>query len=322
MRRILFCVLLAVTTSAPLLTAQAPTQDPKTALASIADLSRRGQLHQVIDAANALFANPALSPADHAMVLVYLAYAYQQRGEFTKATSHYEKALAIVDRDGQHSSDYAATLATLATVYAQIGQTETAKHVLLRAGHMFESENDHAGAAMIWSDLATIAADQHSRGEAHKDIARCIAESKLASDMAPGELAAISTSEGRVAALDGDPHTAISSYQRSLDLWKQTNKDQQQREAWLRVLLGEAYLQAGDLANARESTSRGLAMLEAASGRHTVRYLAAELVYSKVLDASGAHDEASTLRKAAQAGMNTDTDRQRAQSQISVSALR
>jgi tetratricopeptide (TPR) repeat protein len=256
------------------------------------------------------------------MALVYLGYAYQQRGEFTKATTNYEKALAIVDRDGQQSSDYAATLATLATVYANIGQTDTAKHVLLRSAHMFESENDHAGAAMIWSDLATIAADQHSRGEAHKDIARCIAESQLAGNMAPGELAAISTSKGRIAELDGDPHTAISDYQRSLELWKQTNKDQKQREAWLYVLLGETYLQAGDLANARESTSRGLAMLEAASGRQTVRYLAAELIYSKVLDASGAHDEASSLRKAAQAGMNTGTDRQRAQSQISISALR
>lgn len=322
MRRILFCVLLAVTTSAPLLTAQGPTQDPKTALASIADLSRRGQLPQVIDTVNSLFANPALSPADRAMALVYLAYAYQQRGEFTKATTNYEKALAIVDHNSQDSSDYAATLATLATVYAQIGKPDTAKQVLLRAVHIFESQKDHAGAAMIWSDLATIAADQHSRGEARKDIARCLAESQLAGDMSLGERAAISTSEGRIAELDGDPHTAISDYQRSLDLWKQTNKDQQQREAWLHVLLGEAYLQAGDLTNAREFTRRGLTMLEAASGRHTVRYLAAELAYSKVLDASGAHDEASTLRKAAQAGMNTDTDRQRAQSQISVSALR
>jgi tetratricopeptide (TPR) repeat protein len=322
MRRILFCVLLAITTFAPLLTAQVPTQDPKTALASIADLSRRGQLSQVIDAANALLANSALPPADQAMALVYLGYAYQQRGEFTKATTNYEKALAIVDRDGQQSSDYAATLATLATVYANIGQTDTAKHVLLRSAHMFESENDHAGAAMIWSDLANIAAEHRARSEAHKDIERSISESQLATNMSPGELAAISTTEGRIAELDGDPHTAISDYRHSLDLWKQTNKDQQQREAWLYVLLGEAYLQAGDLANARESTGRGLAMLEATSGRQTVRYLAAELVYSKVLDASGAHDEAFALRKAAQAGMNTGTDRQRAQSQISVSALR
>src|SRR6185437_13306442 len=245
-----------------------------------------------------------------------------QRGEFNKATANYEKALAIVDHDSQRSSEYAATLATLATVYANIGQVDTAKHVLLRSVQMFESENDHAGAAMIWNDLAAIATDQHARGEAHKDMTRCTAETKLASDITPGELAAISMTEGRIAELDGDPRTAISDYQHALDLWKQTNKDQQQREAWLHVLLGEAYLQADDLANARESTSRGLAMLETTSGRQTVRYLSAELIYSKVLDASGAHDQASTLRKAVQAGINTGTDRQRAQSQISISALR
>jgi len=187
---------------------------------------------------------------------------------------------------------------------------------------MFESENDHAGAAMIWNNLATIAADQHSRHDAQKYMARSLAESQLAHDMSPGELAGLATTQGRIAELDSDPRAAIYDYQHALDLWKQTNKDQQQREAWLHVLLGEAYLQAGDLANARESTSRGLAMLEATSGRQTVRYLSAELIYSKVLDASGAHDEASTLRKAAQAGMSTGTDRQRAQSQISVSALR
>jgi len=322
MRRILFCVLLAITTSAPLLTAQAPTQDPKTALASIADLSRRGQLPQLIDAANSLLANAGLPPADQAMALIYLGSAYQQRGEFTKATASYEKALALVDRGGQPSSDYAATLATLATVYANVGQPDTAKHVLLRSAEMFEAVNDHEGAAMIWSDLANIAAERHARGEAHKDIEHSVSESQLASNMRPGELAAISTTEGRIAELYGDPRAAISDYKHSLDLWKQTNKDQQQREAWLYVLLGEAYLQAGDLANAHESASRGLAMLEATSGRQTVRYLSAELIYSKVLDASGAHDEASSLRKAVKAGMSTGTDQQRAQSQVSVSALR
>lgn len=322
MRRILICALIAITTSAPLLRADEATQDPKAALASIADLSRRGQIPQVIDAANSLLAKATLPPADQALAMVYLGYAYQQRGDFTKATATYEKALSVVDRDGQHSTDYAATLATLATVYAQIGQTDTAKHVLLRAVHIFESENDHVGAAMIWSDLATIAADQHARGEAHKDIARCVAESHLASNMAPGEFASIATTEGRIAQLDGDPRVAISDYEHALDLWKQENQNEEQRTAWLRVLLGEAYLQAGDLKNARESTGRGMAMLEATSGRQTVRYLAAELVYSKILDASGAHDEASTLRKEAQSGMAADTDRQRAKGQISVHALR
>jgi tetratricopeptide (TPR) repeat protein len=256
------------------------------------------------------------------MALIYLGHAYQQRGEFTKATANYEKALAVVNRDGQHPSEYAATLGALATVYAQIGQFDTAKHVLLRSIHLFENEKDHEGAAMIWNDLATLTVEQHSRGDAHKYMAHSISESQLAGNMTPGEFAALATTEGRIAELDGDARAAVADYQHALDLWKQTNKDQQQRTAWLCVLLGGAYLQAGDIPNAREATSRGLAMLEASSGRQTLQYLAAELVYSKVLDASGAHDEASTLRKEAQASLNTGTDRQRAQSQISVSALR
>lgn len=318
MRRILSCVLLGILISAPLLHAQV-TISP---IATLSDLVRRGQLPQVIESANSLLATGKLAPADEGMVCIYLGYAYQQRGEFTKATASYEKALAAVNRDGQHSSDYAAALASLAAVYAQIGQFDTAKHVLLRSVHMLESENNHAGAAMIWNDLATIAAEQHSRGESHKDMARSIAESKLATDITTGELAALATTQGRIAELDGDPRTAISDFQHALDLWKQSHEDLQPKTAWLYVLLGSAYLQASDIANARANTTRGLAMLEASSGRDTPRYFAAQIAYSKVLDASGAHDEASTLRKDAQAALNTGTNRQRAQSQISVAALR
>ena len=175
---------------------------------------------------------------------------------------------------------------------------------------------------MIWNDLATIAAEQHSRGESHKDMARSIAESKLANDITTSELAALATTEGRIAELDGDPRSAISHFQHALDLWEQSHQDQQPKTAWLYVLLGSAYLQAGDVANARANTTRGLTMLEASSGRETPRYFAAQVAYSKVLDASGAHEEAARLRKDAQASLDTGTDRQRAQSQISVNALR
>jgi hypothetical protein len=153
-------------------------------------------------------------------------------------------------------------------------------------------------------------------------MTRSVAESKLATNFPTSELAALATTEGRIAELDGDPHTAISDYQHSLDLWNQSHEAQQPKTAWLYVLLGGVYLQAGDLANARDSTTRGLSMLEASSGRQTPRYFAAELAYSKVLDATGAHDQASALRKEAQAALNTSSDRKRAQSEVSVSALR
>lgn len=318
MRRILSSVLLGIVTSASLLNAQ----DPKSAPVSLADLARRGQLPQVIQAANSLLEKDKLAPAGQAEAFVFLGYAYQETGEFTRAVANYEKALAVLDREGQHPSEYAATLSALGLTYADIGQIDTAKRMLLRSVHLYEKENNHAGAAMTWNHLADIAAKSHSGREAHKDIARSLAESHLAGSMSPSQLAAITTTQGMIAELGGDPRSAILDYQHALDLWNQTHKDEQQKKAWLYVVLGRAYLQDGDIANARENTSRGLAILEATSGRQTPRYFAAQLIYSKVLDASGAHDEASTLREAAQAGLNTGTDREHAEGQISIFALR
>ena len=318
MRRILICVLLGIMTSALPLSAQ----DQNAALANLSDLSRHGQLPLLIQSANSLLASDQLKPADQGIVFTYLGHAYQQSGDFTKATAYYEKALAVIDRDGQHPAEYATTLGTLATLYAEMGQTDTAKHVLLRSVRLFEKDGDHAQIAMVWNDLATIAADGHSRRDAHKCIARSLAESHVASNITPDETAALTATQASIAELDGDPRTAISDYQRSLALWKQSHEDRHPQTGWLYVLLGGAYLRAGDLPNARTTTNRGLSLLEATSGPQSPRFFAAELAYSKVLDASGAHDEASRFRAEAEAGLHTNPGRQQSQSEISISALR
>jgi tetratricopeptide (TPR) repeat protein len=315
MRRTLLYALLAIVTSVSL-----RAQDTKSALANLGDMNHHGRLSELVQAANSLLANTQLSPADQGAALIYLGSAYQQLGEFTQATATYEKALAVYDRDGHHPSDYAIALGSLATVYSELGQIDTAKHVMLRSVHLFQEQSDHMGAALVLNDLAAMAAEHNSLGEARKYMKQAIAESQLVKGPDPLMLAALTTTHGRIAELDGDPHTAISDYEHALDLWNQTHQDQ--KTAWLYVLLGSAYLQAGDIAHARETTTRGLAMLEATSGPQTPAYFLAQFAYSKVLDASGDHKEASTLRQKAQAAINTTTDRQRAQSQISVAALR
>ena len=317
MRRTLCSMLLAIATSASL-----HAQNIKAELANLDDLNCRGRLSEVIQAANSLLADTQLSLADQGEVLIFLGSAYQQLGQFTPATASYEKALAAFDREGSHPSSYAIALGSLATVYSELGQLDTAKRVMLRSVRLFQNQSDHIGAALVFNDLATMASEHHSLGEARKYIKQALAESQLVTIANPMMLAALTTTQGRIAELDGDPHTAIACYQHSLDLWRQTHEDQQQKAAWLYVLLGGAYLQSGDIAHARETTTHGLAMLEAASGPQTPMYFLAQLAYSKVLDASGARDEASTLRDQAQASLNTATDHQRAQSHISIAALR
>lgn len=317
MRRILICVLLILITSAAFISAQ----DEHSALVPLSELSRRNQLPQLIQTANSLLASAKLTPIGQGVVLNYLGYAYQQRGDFHDATAYYEKALAIFERDGHHPSEYATTLGALATLYAETGQADTAKHVLIRSLHLFEKDDTHhAEIAMIWNDLATIAVNRHSSHEAHKCMARSIAESQLANRISTNELAALTTTQAGIAEMDGDPNTAISEYQRSLALWKQSHDDQHPDTAWLYVLLGDAYLQAGEITKARETTSRGMSLLETSAGRQSTRFLDAELSYAKVLDASGDHHEASALRKEADADLKTRT--QSSKGEISVSALR
>lgn len=317
MRRILLCVLFGIISSASL----AIAQDQKNGLANLFALSRQGQQPQLIQSANELLTNEKLPPVDRSVVLTYLAHAYQDTGDSRIAIDNYEKALAILDRDGHHPAEYATTLGAMATLYAELGQTSTAKHMLLRSVHLLEKDgNHHAEIAWIWNSLATLAANQPSRREAHKCMAHALAESHLDPHISSDETAAFLTTQAKIAEVDGDTRAAVADYQQALALWKQSHEDQHPETAWLYVLLGGAYLQAGDLASARQMISLGLNLLEAGSGRQSPRYLSAQLFYSKVLDAYGSHQEASQLRKDAQAGMTAGS--KRSQGEISISALR
>ncbi len=316
MRRILYCVLLGILTSAPDLGAQ----DQSAALDHLSALSQQDQLPQLIQAANSLLANPQLTPSDQAIALTYLGHAYQREGDFHTATTYYENALAVLDHNGLHSDDYATTLGALATLYAETGQFAIAKRVLLRCENLLERDGDHhAEIAMVWNDLATIAADIRSKREAHKCMTRAIGELQRATSVSPDETSAFAATQGRIAELDGDPRTAIAEYQQSLGLWTQSHPNEHLETGWLSVLLGGAYLQAGDIATARSLISRGLSLLEASSARQSTLYFAAELAYSKVLDAAGAHGEASRFRKEAQSSMSAESNR--AKSEVSVAAL-
>jgi tetratricopeptide (TPR) repeat protein len=275
----------------------------------------------LIQAANSLLANEKLTPVEQSLVLTLLGHGYKESGDVRQATVDYEKALAILERDGAHPVEYATTLAAMGTLYAEIGQADIAKHLLLRSVHLLEKDGyQHAEIAWIWNDLATIAADEQSSREAHKCMAHVLAELRLVTDPSPNQTQAITTTQAKIAQVDGDPGAAIAGYQNALSLAKQIHGEQHPETAMLYVLLGDAHLQAGDVASARQVTTRGLTLLEASIGRQSRRYLAAEIVYSKILDASGSHHEAAQLRNEAQAGMSSAS--KGTQGEISVSALR
>jgi hypothetical protein len=65
--------------------------------------------------------------------------------------------------------------------------------------HLFEKDSDHHDQiAIIWSDLATIAADKHSSREAHQCMALAIAEMQRAANSNPDETSALLTTQARM----------------------------------------------------------------------------------------------------------------------------
>ena len=313
----MLCVFLTIMTSAPLVSAQ----DQRIAIAHLSALSRQNQIPELIEAANSLLTNDKLTPLEQSIVLTFLGHAHKEAGDVHQATAAYERALAILERDGSHPVEYATALAAMGILYADTDQTDTAKHMLLRSIHLLEkSGGQHAEIAWLWNDLATMAADERSNREAHKCMKHALAALQLVTDPSPDETQAIATTQAKIAQIDGDSGAAIAGYQKALSLSKQIHGEQHPETAMLYVLLGDAYLESGDFASARQMTTRGLNLLEATTGRQSRRYLAAELAYSKILDASGYRDEASKLRKEAQTGMKTGTTR--TQGEISIAALR
>ena len=317
MRRILVCVFVILSCPAACIGAN----DDNSAVFPLSELSRHNEIPKLIETANSLLAEASLQPIEQGIVLTYLGHAYQLRGDFHNATAYYEKALALLDRDGRHPFEYATTLSSLGTLYAETGQIDTAKRVLHRSVHLFEKAGGHhSEVAIVWNDLATIAAGQHSRHEAHRCMTHAIAESQLSDKLTSDDLSSIAATQASIAELDGDRRSAVSGYQRSLTLSKLSHEDEHPETAWLYVLLGEAFLRTGNIAEARENISRGLKLLEESAGRQSSRFLGAELAYAKVLDASGAREEASTLRKDAEANLKREAER--AQGEVSLSGLR
>src|SRR5215469_6897661 len=301
MRRILLCVFLGIMTSASLVSAQTLSS----AINHLSVLSRQNQIPELIQAANSLLATEKLTPLEQSLVLTFLGHGYKESGDVRQATAEYEKALAILEHDGHHPVEYATTLGALAILYGDIGQGDTAKRLLLRALDLLEKDgHEHAAMAWFWNNLATIAADEQSKRDAHKYMSRTLAELHLVPDPSPDETQAITTTQAKIAQIDNDPRAAVAGYQKALSLSKQIHGEQHPETGMLYVLLGDAYLQAGDVASARQVTTLGLNLLEASCGRQSRRYLAAEMVYCRRRGASGARNEASALCKEAEAGQS------------------
>jgi tetratricopeptide (TPR) repeat protein len=229
-----------------------------------------------------------------------LGLAYQDMGEFARSQHAYEESLRILKDLPDNLRDYAMALDGFGGLYVAIGQFEAADMLRTKALGIYEQLADHAGIARVACDLATIAFSQKKVNRGSKYLARAAKEAKVAIDLDDDDRAAITSLQGWQAQLDGDFPMSVARYRMALDLWRRRHGEEHPFTGWGHLLLGDAQLEAGQMANALEEIKKGVAILDRTVGPQNPHYLIAELAFSRILDATGSYAEAARVKATAE----------------------
>jgi tetratricopeptide (TPR) repeat protein len=194
-------------------------------------------------------------------------------------------------------------LDNFAQLYLEMGSPDIAMRMEGNVLSAYEGLGDHANVARSCITLAGLEINdgQHRKGKDY--LQRALREAKLASGLDQDFFAQVSSTQGWLALLGGDMAAAISEYTHAVELWAAAHGENHMLTGWGYMLLGKSYAQAGQNAVAMEDMRRGLRILEQSTGTNSVKYLAAEIAYSEVLDRSGAHTDAAQLRDSAEQGL-------------------
>lgn len=284
-------------------------------------LDRQGRFTELIEAAQPLTTDQTLSVLTRGQAAMLLGLGYHQLGKFQNAAAAYDLSLRLLGSTPQYSAFYAATLIAYGSLYHDMGRTDDAQQLQTKALHLYQKIQDHTGLAMACKGLAAIAAGKARVSEGRKYLARAEDEAKLATHLNPDFYASLYSIEGKLAEVQKKPAEAVDGFRRALTIWQQMHGEKHVLVGWGYILLGQASSQAGDLSGALDQMRKGLTILGDTVGPVNVHYLAAELAYARVLNASGSHSQAEELTKKDQDLLKNFYSGQCVQCSVSVAAL-
>jgi tetratricopeptide (TPR) repeat protein len=244
----------------------------------------------------------ALNEREAGRAQLILGIAYHQQGEWKLAQSAYEKALHILPGQQAYAADRAAVLDNFAQLYLEMGYPDIAMRMEGNVLSAYEALDDHANVARSCITLAGLEINEGHHRKGKEYLQRTLREAKLASGLDEDFFAQVSSTQGWLALLGGDAAAAISDYTHAVELWAAAHGENHMLTGWGYMLLGKSYARAGQNAVAMDEMRKGLRILEQSTGTNSVKYLAAEIAYSEVLDRSGAHTEAARLKDSAEQG--------------------
>jgi len=246
---------------------------PAAAISLLEPLVQSGQTH--------------LNNKDLGIACVVLAKGYQQEGNFSKAQRIYEQAIQLLAPIPDAISVYASALDNFGSLYKDQNQFDTADKLRQRALALYELASDHVGATFVLNNLAGTAIEQDDKSQARKYLEKTFEEMKRASNIAPGDRAAIYSNQGSLSLLEGQPDLAQREYSEALDLWGRAFGPNHYTVGWGLIMLAQADLASGHLRKADADVHTGSAILKKTLGSETKKYALAQIVYAHILNASG-----------------------------------
>jgi tetratricopeptide (TPR) repeat protein len=260
-------------------------------------------------------------PRDPGVAWSVLGHAYLDLDRYTEAKQAYQHALQILRPIPSARAQYSSTLDSMGMLEASLGQRNEAKTLCEKARQIYAELGDSAGVAITSINLAVIALGWNDFKAARHSLQKAI-ESQPEREMKADDLAAVDAVKSGLALHDGDHEEAIAMAQQAIDLWTRAHGSGYFLLSNGYLLRAQALAHAGEYVRAMRDAQTALAIVEAAIGRNTIDFLSAQVVYARILRASGAKQEGSRMAKEAGSALDELQRRQCSGCTIDASGFR
>jgi tetratricopeptide (TPR) repeat protein len=250
-----------------------------------------------------------------------LGHAYLDLDRYAEAKQAYQHSMEILRPIASGRAQYGSTLDSMGLLEASLGQPNEAKTMCEKARQIYAQLGDSAGVRSTSVDLAVIALGRNDFKAARHSLQTAI-QAQPERAMNADDLATMDAVKSRLALRVGNAEEAIAMAQQAIDLWTQAHGPGYFLLSNGYLLLAQALAHSRDYVRALQEAQHALAIVEAGIGRDTIDFLGAQVVYAKILRASGAKQEGSRMAKEAGNALATLKRRQCSGCTIDASAFR
>jgi tetratricopeptide (TPR) repeat protein len=270
-------------------------EGPNNPITTAFNLIEKGRYDTAISMLTPVTESPSTANVDRGRALTVLGFAYKENSQFQQARHCYEQALSIFAASADFDADRAATLDYFGDLEAELGSLPNAQLFFTKALEIDERLQNHFRTSTVFINLAEISIKQKRYKDAKKYLESATQQAILVADPKPHLLADLYGTKGWLASETKQKEAAIEDFRQSLKASIDQFGSQHPITGWTYLLLGKAIADKGDLEQGMKNIRDGLAILESTAGTNDLKYLVGELVYSELLDRTGAHAESARI---------------------------